>query len=637
MRKALVFIIFILATAVVFRWGCVYAGGSAFVLQWTFTTGGDVFSIDMSGNGSYIVAASSDYNVYFFRRESPTPLWSYSLGVVVAVDVTPDAEFVAVAGEHKVFLFNNRGVKLWESYLYDPMQGKISGAYVRDVAISIDGQYVAAVGSYVLCLYNHTGGLVWTVYTPSVPSYTYDVAMSSDASYIAITDSDGVVSLFNRNGELLWHKPLAAAFVALSGDGSYIAVSGEGAHLLSRDGQIVWSYLNVGGAVIDIAVDGSFVVVGDYDSGKTYVFGRESNVTIWSYPTGQVDDVAISRDKNKIVSSGLTGIYLFSITGELLGSYPTKYEGVSYSCAAISDRGIYIAAGSQDRNVYLFSSNNPPTLTSGKVYPLVGYENATFTFEVIYKDADNDPPAYVKVYIDGVSHNMNYVTGEYHTGAKYQHKTMLSPGAHLYYFETLDINGGYNRTIQLSGPYVIPQNLEYTFNITVDTTTFQIRIHSNSYITGFSFNKASIQISFTVFGEAATQGFCNITIPKAYIKGEPWTVKLNHTTLNHVQTENQTHYFLYINYTFTSAYQVTIEGTWVIPEFSSTLTLAILMLTILIATVLRKAKRKQNFLNIFPTLLVAANQWFICLSCLGALSWKFQRILCILFLLSAVP
>ncbi|MEM0007890.1 MAG: hypothetical protein QXR89_06475 [Candidatus Bathyarchaeia archaeon] len=53
---------------------------------------------------------------------------------------------------------------------------------------------------------------------------------------------------------------------------------------------------------------------------------------------------------------------------------------------------------------------------------MVGYENATFTYEASYKDIDNDPPAYVKVYIDGVGHNIwGYMSGVYQTGAKFQY------------------------------------------------------------------------------------------------------------------------------------------------------------------------------------------------------------------------
>ncbi|MEM3011430.1 MAG: PQQ-binding-like beta-propeller repeat protein [Candidatus Bathyarchaeia archaeon] len=595
MRKASIFAIAMLLCITVFHCN-VSAGGSSLVLQWTFATGArDVNDVDMSENGSYIVAGGGDFKVYFFKRESPTPLWSYeTTGSVASVDITPDAKYVAVAARDKIYVFDSSGNKLWENYLYDPYSGPTPDVDVEDVAISHDGSYVVAVGGDNLCLYNKTGDLLWTVFTPTYASYTYLVAISSDGQYIAITDSDGVVTLYNVAGQVLWYKELIVySGIAISEDGSYIAASGDGAYLLSRNGEIVWSYPNVGGAVVDISADGNYVAIGDFNTEKTYLYSREENTILWSYQTGQIEDVAISKDKSRIVSSGFTGIYLFATTGELLGSYPVPYEGDSFLCTAISANGAYIAAGCQDGKVYFFSSNNPPTITSGKVYPLVGYENATFTYEAIYKDIDNDPPAYVKVYIDSVGHNMSYMGGEYQTGAKFQYQTKLNPGYHYYYFETLDARGGYNKTIEFSGPYVIPQTSEYTFNITVDGITFPIKIFSNSYITDFTFNKAAIQISFMIYGETGTQGYCNITIPKAYIKGEPWIVKLNQTTIDHILTQNQTHYSIYINYTFTSLYHVTIKGTWVIPEFPSNIIILPFMLITAITLIMLKRKRQK--------------------------------------------
>lgn len=85
--------------------------------------------------------------------------------------------------------------------------------------------------------------------------------------------------------------------------------------------------------------------------------------------------------------------------------------------------------------------NNSPTLSSGSVTPQSGTTSTTFTYQVIYKDADNDPPVVRFVYIDGTPYNMSYVNGSYTTGAIYQYQTKLNTGNHTYYFYFTDGNG----------------------------------------------------------------------------------------------------------------------------------------------------------------------------------------------------
>jgi len=85
-----------------------------------------------------------------------------------------------------------------------------------------------------------------------------------------------------------------------------------------------------------------------------------------------------------------------------------------------------------------------------------------------------------------------------------------------------------------------------------------------------------------------------VTIPKALLKGEPWTVKLNGTDWAFISTSNDTHSFIYFTYTHTSIFKVTIQGTWAIPEFSSTTILLTFILNTLTATILLRKREKQR-------------------------------------------
>jgi hypothetical protein len=125
--------------------------------------------------------------------------------------------------------------------------------------------------------------------------------------------------------------------------------------------------------------------------------------------------------------------------------------------------------------------------------------------------------------------------------------------------------------------------------------SYPIAVLSNSnIISAFSFNQTLKQISFNLVGISGTHSFCNVTIPKTLMEGEPWTVKLNGTNWPFTQTNNETHSFIYFNYTHASTYEVIIQGTWVVPEFSSTSIFALFMTTTLTAIVLLKAKRKYK-------------------------------------------
>jgi len=133
---------------------------------------------------------------------------------------------------------------------------------------------------------------------------------------------------------------------------------------------------------------------------------------------------------------------------------------------------------------------------------------------------------------------------------------------------------------------------------------YPVLILSNSTVSNFNFNQPEAQMSFKISGETGTSGYCNVTIPKTLLKGEPWTVKLNGTNWNFQSFENETHSFIYFTYTHASTFYIVIQGTWVIPEFPSTTILTLLMLATLIATILLKRRRKNRNVDHFPNFSV---------------------------------
>ncbi len=157
--------------------------------------------------------------------------------------------------------------------------------------------------------------------------------------------------------------------------------------------------------------------------------------------------------------------------------------------------------------------------------------------------------------------------------------------------------------------YTLPNSTRYYMNMTMlwrmtatnmwpaiftaqDGYAFDVTMISNSTISNFNFSESLMQVSFNVTCPTGKGGYCNVTIPKDLLQGEPWTIYLNSTDCTALCsiTGNITHTFVYIPYTC-STNTIQIKGTWVIPEFP----LAVIMPLFMIATLLTAIvyRRKQ--------------------------------------------
>ncbi len=98
------------------------------------------------------------------------------------------------------------------------------------------------------------------------------------------------------------------------------------------------------------------------------------------------------------------------------------------------------------------------------------------------------------------------------------------------------------------------------------------------------------KITFNISGSQDTTGYCNITIPKTLLNGNPWTIKIDKIdiSLQTVITENQTHSSIYFTYGH-SMHSIQITGTQVIPEFN-THNMLMIMLALAFITVILKRK-----------------------------------------------
>jgi formylglycine-generating enzyme required for sulfatase activity len=93
-------------------------------------------------------------------------------------------------------------------------------------------------------------------------------------------------------------------------------------------------------------------------------------------------------------------------------------------------------------------------LRSDTLSPPFGGGGQTFTYETMFMDADNLPPATHDVVIDGERFEMTYISGEYNDNALYRYQTQLAVGPHGYYFDFVDQDGATAPATLIDGPYV---------------------------------------------------------------------------------------------------------------------------------------------------------------------------------------
>jgi parallel beta-helix repeat protein len=130
------------------------------------------------------------------------------------------------------------------------------------------------------------------------------------------------------------------------------------------------------------------------------------------------------------------------------------------------------------------------------------------------------------------------------------------------------------------------------FKIQWEEKTYTVTTICNSIITNFNFGTIyENAISFNVTGPEDTAGFCRIVIPYALFDGN-YTILIDNLPPlmeKELPLSNSTHTYLYFTYTLTT-HEVII-----VPEFSTTMILALFIIVSLSATCLaRKVNRKEK-------------------------------------------
>lgn len=118
-----------------------------------------------------------------------------------------------------------------------------------------------------------------------------------------------------------------------------------------------------------------------------------------------------------------------------------------------------------------------------------------------------------------------------------------------------------------------------------------MEIVSNSTVTGLTVTQNAI--SYQAVGDHGTSGFSNATVPVALLDGQPTVIVNGHSILPILVSKNQTHYVIYLKYTYASPTSITITGSKPIPEFGSLLPL-VTSVTLFAAACMRSRRRRKR-------------------------------------------
>jgi hypothetical protein len=263
-----------------------------------------------------------------------------------------------------------------------------------------------------------------------------------------------------------------------------------------------------------------------------------------------------------------------------------KYE---FTCASISDSQYGITAFDSNSVYCIWDrikiSNGGVTHSSTNI---TQEETVWFTIKYEY----NESTAFSgEVYIN----NTQATYSTLHNRWEYNY-TLFSPKTVTFSVSIIVDNlYGLTNVNDAVGPLSITW---HHFQILYEGETYVIPMTTNSHISNVQFAASLKQIMFNVTGEEGTMGYCNITIPKALLKAEPlsdWKVFLDgHLQLPYTPTENATHTFIYMNYTY-SSHGIQIQGIWVVSEFSPAAILLLLMVCTVFIVAFRKNVRKTPY------------------------------------------
>ena len=280
----------------------IYLYNSSGGLIWHQKTAAQVWGIDISQDGRFVAAGSSDPDdkIYIYDRIKDY-LWIHnSGGEVREVKFSHDGRYLAAG---PVANGGAGSIGLFEVSTHQLLWMRDTGDWVREIAFSPDGSYVAVANSasYLYVFSIEDGRLVWRRFHGGYVPFVLEI--SQDGSRILTGGKSHEIRMLDRDGNLLWSYPTDQVITdgRMDANGSLVIVGTVwgGIYCLNGEGKLLWRMVrDVGHNAVYMTKNGRYIALG----GKGIILLNNEGTTLWRSEEGWVNYVAVSEDGSKIIA-----------------------------------------------------------------------------------------------------------------------------------------------------------------------------------------------------------------------------------------------------------------------------------------------------------------------------------------------
>jgi len=385
-------------------------------------------------------------------------------------------------------------------------------------------------------------------------TYNENVNVYKSVSVVGAGASVTIVNASNENDYVFF---VTADNVNISG---FTVTGTKATYTIGAPAGIFFYYSNYGSITNIIALNnpvGIHLYRSDYNTITTNT--ASNNEAYGIYISYSSNNTITSCTTN---SNGLLGVYVDSSNFNAISNNTVNWN---------NNHGIYLEFSSnntitnntvnsnKNRGIVFFSTSNYNTITDNTITNneygifLDGSSNLVYHNNFIYNTIQAyDDWASTNIWDDGYPSGGNYWSDHVCTGNP-------SDGSQPY---IIDANNIDRYPFQDPNGWLLAPPV-HVFEVVWGSEVFCVLVESNSTVSDFNFIQANKEISFNVIGLGGTTGFCNVTIPKALLIGEPWLILIDGMPIPLTVTENSTHAMLYFTYAH-STHKIQIMGTWVI-------------------------------------------------------------------------
>lgn len=206
-----------------FMGGTIYLfNKSSSIPVWQYDTGGVLYDLALTSDGTFIVTGGqaqdpSGYKIFLFHNSSPVPKIMYADGVIRAVAISQDGEYIAVGCGDGIYLFNSSNLtKIWK-YSF-PIYGD-----THTIAMSANGNYIVTnlwrdpLDGKInrILIFNKISNT--TIHVIETESIVNDVAMSSDGNHISVATQQRAyyLNLMNPHIDNFIELKLTISYISL--------------------------------------------------------------------------------------------------------------------------------------------------------------------------------------------------------------------------------------------------------------------------------------------------------------------------------------------------------------------------------------------------------------------------------------